>query len=239
MARAAATLPGGQAIRGVLFLALQHARVEVAVARIVYQTVLQPVEPVAGRHHRRAEHRQLGAREVLPGIAGRGEPGPQLGRHQPDPVVGGSASDDAVVVVGVALGLHQGVMSALRAADEVGEVGVAAVVGARDRLAGDGRLVLRAIPEVDQPHRVSQRPASVEAAGAGVAVVGGHRRVAPGHRSGKLPIADGAGRAPGPYALEPPRSILRPEEARPRTRSPSPPPDSPPRRCGRTRRPRP
>ena len=48
-----------------------------------------------------------------------------------------------------------------------------------------------------------ERPASVEAARAGVAVVGGDCRVALGHRGGELPVADGAGRAAGSDPLEP------------------------------------
>ena len=49
-----------------------------------------------------------------------------------------------------------------------------------------------------------ERPAPVEAARAGVPVVGRDRRVAPGHGGGELPVADGAGGASRADPLEPP-----------------------------------
>src|SRR5258708_36885352 len=64
------------------------------------------------------------------------------------PVVGGTAAEDAVVVGGEALCLHQRLLAAGRAAVEVGVAGGAAVEGGDDRLRRRGHLMRRPPAEI-------------------------------------------------------------------------------------------
>ena len=88
------------------------------------------------------------------------------------PVVGWIAGDDPVEVVGVALGLHQALLTALRAADVVGISRRAVVERRGDRLAIVGRDMQRSMPKVGDELRVSDRPRGVEPAGAWPDVAG-------------------------------------------------------------------
>ena len=93
------------------------------------------------------------------------------------PVVGGRAGDDAVVVGGEALRLHERLAAAVRAGIEVRALGRAAVERRDGRFRCDGGFVDRAIAEVDDLLGMAERPAGIGAAGA-VAGVGGGRGVA-------------------------------------------------------------
>ena len=77
------------------------------------------------------------------------------------PEVGRIAADDAVVVVREALGFHERLLAALRAADKVREPRARAVEGLGDRLALQGHLVRCSIREIDDQLGVAESPDSV------------------------------------------------------------------------------
>ena len=77
------------------------------------------------------------------------------------PVVGGSSGDDAVEVVGVALGFHEALLASGGAAFPVGALLRLAVEGGDDRFGFYGGLVLGAIAEVDDLFGMAEGEAGV------------------------------------------------------------------------------
>src|SRR5207249_226215 len=115
------------------------------------------------------------------------------------PEVGRCPDDDAIVVVGEALRFHERLPAAVRASAEVGTPGTVAVDGADDRLGPLGRFVDRAIPEIDDPFRVSQGPAGVAAR---VAIIRPGGSVAAAEPGGQGAVQDRAREAAIANALE-------------------------------------
>ena len=114
----------------------QLGRIEMAAPRIVDDAVLQ--------HRRCASHastadlrqqRELRRRHdrLAVGVV-RGDPRVEEGERLPDAVVRRIAGDDAVVVLGIALRFGERLVSARRAADEVGVLGEPALRVADDQL---------------------------------------------------------------------------------------------------------
>src|SRR5690606_6292392 len=91
----------------------------------------------------------------------------------------GGAGDDAVEVVGVALGLHQRLPAAVGATGEVGVLGRLPVVGLGDRLGDERGDVLGPVGHVDSQLRVRVGPEGVSRVDADVAAVAGAEDDAP------------------------------------------------------------
>src|ERR1044071_8179104 len=91
---------------------------------------------VACRYHRLKKCRQLVDRDGVRagGILVIALPGPDVPRAQLEHSVNRRASDDPIVVVGVALGLHERLSAASGAPDEVGAIRIASIETADDRL---------------------------------------------------------------------------------------------------------
>ena len=164
----------GEAAGGLGSVALDRCRIPVAGPRIVDQPVLEPVAGVA-----LGEGGILRQLEVVGGEGGAGR-AEGVGPHQAGGLrlqrVNRRAGDNRVVIVGVTLRLHQSHAPAGRAADVVGVVELAAVVGGGKLLARNRHLVDRAVAEVLGGFRVL-RPGVVPHAGAGMSAVGLHRGV--------------------------------------------------------------
>ena len=158
----------------------QVLRLEIAPARIVEHTVLDPVVRVARGEDARPEQLERGRGEHR-GVDVALGMDRLLVLHEAcrdaGPVVGGRRGHDAVEVVRVALRLHHRLPAAPRAADEVGIVGRPLVVVRDDRLCGFGGQMHGAVAEVLLPSRMIECPARLDAA-AGVPGVGPDRGVA-------------------------------------------------------------
>ena len=142
-------LRSGQTRRPVRALALDHLRIEAALARIVDQPVLQAIVHVTGVHGRLVNGGKLaGWNETGLGDVHRVRD-PQLSGHLARPEVHRRGGDDAVVVGGIAPGFHERLPPAVRAAVPVGSRRRVAVEGGGDRLGGHGHLVHRAVAVVD------------------------------------------------------------------------------------------
>ena len=99
------------------------------------------------------------------------------------PVAGRSAGNDSVEILGIPLRFHQRLTSAIGASVEITARRRAAEKISNNRLRLQIRLMHRAIPEIDQLLRVSDRPCR---AGATLMTVVGRRRgITPLHRLGK------------------------------------------------------
>ena len=99
--------------------------------------------------------------------------------HQPRPVVRRGARDDAVVVAGESLRLHQSLIAARGTADEVRPLGRLAVERLHDRLCPNRCLVLRPVSKVDQLFGLLEgKPRGIDARRGLVARIGRCRRVA-------------------------------------------------------------
>src|ERR1039458_747949 len=114
--------------------------------------------------------------------------------QQVRPIVGGRARDDAIVILGVALGFHQRLAAAVGAGAEVRALGVLAVEGVQDGLGFHGRFVNGAMAEVGNLLGVIERPSGIRPACMVTGVCGGGGVVV---RDGvaHLVVADGAGEA--------------------------------------------
>src|SRR5438045_2323059 len=77
------------------------------------------------------------------------------------PVIGGGSGDDAVEVIGVALGFHEALLASGGAAIPVGALLRLAVEGGDDRFGFYGRLMLGAIAEVDDFFGMAESEAGV------------------------------------------------------------------------------
>src|SRR5205823_2761772 len=127
--------------------ALDAARIEVAPARIVDLAVDESVDVIALRDDRLEDRPQLRRRD---GVRARrveevALPSPDVPRAQIDDAVDRRAGDDAVVVVGVALRLHEGLAAARGAGVEVRLRGGVTVEGPDDGFRADRGLVDRAV----------------------------------------------------------------------------------------------
>ena len=98
------------------------------------------------------------------------------------PVIGGGSGDDAVEVVGVALGFHEALLASGGAALPVGALLRLAVEGGDDRFGFYGRFVLGAIAEVDDLFRMVEGVAGVGVIAMVTGIGGG----------GGVSVADGA-----------------------------------------------
>src|SRR5690606_21126880 len=120
----------------------------------------EAVGGVAGGHDLALQEGELVGAEDLVAVAvgvDGGDPGEEL-PGQCDEVVAGGAGDDAVEVVGVALGLHQRLPSAVGASGEVGVPWGLPVVGLGDGLGGQRGDVFGAVSGVDAQLRVGVGP---------------------------------------------------------------------------------
>ena len=138
-----------------------------------------PSMRVARGRHRIAENRRLVRGNVALGILQRGDRIPQVRASiETRPVVRRITGDQTIEVVGIALRLHQTLLSAFGAADVIRIVRPLAVERARDGLAVDrGRHVRSAVPEVGDEIRAAERPGRVERSRADVSGVGARRCV--------------------------------------------------------------
>src|SRR5438552_11182617 len=105
------------------------------------------------------------------------------------PVVGGSAGNDSVELVGITLRLHQSLASAIRAADKIAPRRVAPIERANDRFGLNACLVYRAISEIDQLLRMADGPGC--AASSLVTIVSAGDGIAAGERIDEIPIRNG------------------------------------------------
>src|SRR5436190_848318 len=135
--------------------------IEVASPRVVDDAVHDAVERVTGGERRGLDGGELARRDVAAWSTHRRLLVPNEPHEVVRPEVGRCPDDDAIVVVGEALRFHERLPAAVRASAEVGTPGTVAVEGADDRLGPLGRFVDRAIPEIDDPFRVSHGPAGV------------------------------------------------------------------------------
>ncbi len=67
----------------------------------------------------------------------------------PGAVVGCGSADDAIVVIRVPLGLHQGLLASGGTAGEVGVLRIARIIGAHDLFRGQGHFVGGPVSPVD------------------------------------------------------------------------------------------
>jgi hypothetical protein len=145
-----------QAVRCVRARAQQRARIEPAGRRVVDNG---GHDPRAGSNRGPVDHRQLAqrdeARRVVEGRARLPHPGGRLVR----PVVRRGAGDDAVVVVGETLGLHERFMATVGAAGKVREPRRCAVEGRDDQLGGHRGDVVRPVAPVGDLLRMPEREA--------------------------------------------------------------------------------
>src|SRR5205814_1059682 len=98
---------------------------------------------------------------------------PHLCALQAGGVVGRGAGDDAVVVVGEALGFGEGLTAAGGASVPEGQLGSGAVVAGGDGFGGDGHFVDGAVGEVEELIGVADDESRLVAGVAGVGAGGG------------------------------------------------------------------
>ena len=113
------------------------------------------------------------------------------------PVIGGSARDDAIVILGVTLGFHERLPAPVGARAEIRALRVFAVERVQDNLGLHRRFVDGAIPEVRDLLRMIERPCGIRPAGM-VAGVGGCGGVVMGHGVGHLVVANRSRESPLP-----------------------------------------
>ena len=186
-------LRGGQAIAGLTGLALQDAWIEAAGFLVADE------RPAGGALLQRPVLQQLqrGQVEVGAGL-GQGllDVGPPAGGQ--GVVVGRGAGDDAVEVVGEPLRFHQRLAPAGRAADEIGQLRTAALLGGDQRLGRIGGFLQRARREVRDLLGVPQRPdrgatvadVAVVSACRGIASLGARLDGSRGYGAGQAAVAD-------------------------------------------------
>ena len=182
-------LARGQAVGRVGAFALEHLGIETAMQRIADQTVLQPVRCVARGERRAVNHGILARRNEAFRMIER-----RFRIHQHlhalvHAVVPGRAGEDGVEVGGKALRLLEGHAAAAGAAVEVRELRVFAVKRGKRLLALRGGLVHRAVAEVGQLFRMTEREAGMSA---GVSGIGGRGRVAACERRRERAVLDRA-----------------------------------------------
>src|SRR6185369_7006336 len=105
------------------------------------------------------------------------------------------AGENAVEDLGIALGDHQGLTSAVRATDEVAEARHPAVERLGQHLGRLARYLERAIAVVGYPFRRAGRPTGVEAVRADVARVCRRGDRATAHLGGQSRLRDRSGKA--------------------------------------------
>ena len=93
-----------EATVGVGALAEQSRWVEVALPRVIEDTVRYTVLGVAGSKHSGADGRDLGRRNVTGLIQGGSQANPHSADQQVCPKIGGGAGKDAVVIFGESAG---------------------------------------------------------------------------------------------------------------------------------------
>ena len=172
-----------------------------AARRVFDDAILHAIERVAGGQRGGLNGRQFLRRNVAVLIAEQRQIVPSGVGQQVGPIVGGRAGDDAVVILGVALGFHERLAAAVGAGAEVGALRALAVEGVQDGLGFHGRFVDGAIAEVGDLLGVIERPGGIGAAGM-VAGIGGGGGVVVGHGVRQLVVADGARETAVADALE-------------------------------------
>src|SRR5438309_9937590 len=93
------------------------------------------------------------------------------------PIICWGAGQNAVVIVGIALGFHQGLAAAIGTVCEIGMLGSVSVEGLHGGFAEGRHFVNGAVGEIDNFFGMAERPGGVGAT-CGVAGVGGGGRVA-------------------------------------------------------------
>ena len=179
--------------------ALQHRGIEPAARRVLEQAVLHAVERVAGVDDRAMQQlalrlqqasRRVGVERLCDADGLRGASGPVKARR---------AGDDAVEVRREALGFGHRLPAASGTPVPVRERRRGAEVRGHDRFRGDGHLVHRAPPEIDQLLRVPQRE---DRRVADVTGVGGRRGVAARERASHGGIGNRAAERAVAHRLE-------------------------------------
>ena len=182
------------AVRRLTGLAGQAGGIKRTLTRIVEHAVDDAVFAVAGGERAPMQEPQGCRRKVVDAALENGQRGVEVSGHQPRPVVGRHAGNDAVVIVREPLRFHQPFVAARRAADEVGAFWSFRVERLRDRLRLERGLVVGAIREVDQPFGFLERePGRIRPARGFMAGVGRGRRIAPPQLVRKLGERDGSG----------------------------------------------
>src|SRR6185369_12131049 len=131
-------LRSGEAAIGITLLAEEHAGIKAAFARIIEHAVFYAVLCVTGFSNGFADSRNF----FYADIAFRGRLSslhvPDEGSKHPGPVVCGGPGDDAVIVRGKALRLHEGLASAVGAAGKIRFLCRLAIEGLNDGFGPDG-----------------------------------------------------------------------------------------------------
>ena len=192
----------GQATVLLRGLAEEHARIEVAARGIFDDAVLHAIERIASGQGGGLNGGQLLRRNEAVLIAEQREIIPSGVGQQVRPIVGGRAGDDAVVILGIALGFHQRLAAAVGARAEVGTLGSLAVEGVQDGLGFHGRFVNGAIAEVGDLLGVVERPGGIDSWRGAVTGVGAGAGVVVADGVGQLVVADVAGEAAVACALK-------------------------------------
>ena len=127
-------------------------------ARIFDHAIFHSVEGVALPQNRLLNGGKLGRRDGGFRIVEQGALVPQKACEKVGPVVGGSAGDDTVEVVGKPLRFHEGLAAAVRTTDEVAAGGRSAVEGLHDGARLQCGFMHRAVAEIDQLFRDGRWP---------------------------------------------------------------------------------
>src|SRR5260221_1826137 len=132
------------------------------------------------------------------------------------PVVGGSSGEDAVVIIGKTLGLHQGLAAAIGAGDEGAMLRIFSAEGFDGGLGDAGHFVDAAVAEVGNFFGMAEGPAGIGAT-CGVSGVSANRRVAFFHGNGQRLIINFTGEATVAPALEisVPRDVVSSADGKP------------------------
>ncbi len=154
----------GQAlVRVFARLALNGRRIEVALPRIVQDSVAHAVKFVAGREHRRRDRRNFRLRnKTRRRRAVRACVSARRGREQRSPVVRRSPRQNSVIVRGIALRLHQRFAPAIGASRKIRMLRSLPVERVHHLLGDPRHLVNSAMTEVHDFLRMPQRPRRID-----------------------------------------------------------------------------
>ena len=180
-----------EAIGRVARLALEHHRIEAAGRRMADDAVVDAVVGITGRKRRLLHHLQLGGRHTAGLVLHGGRACPQRHDHQRHHLVGGRHGRDAVVVIGIAICLHQPDAAARGAARVQRALRASAVERGDGGLRGHSRFVHRAMTEIGELLRMAGEERTVERT-ALVAHIRSRRGVAARQRAGHVAIGDGS-----------------------------------------------
>ncbi len=188
-------LRGGEAFCRVGAFADDGGGVKVASGGIAENAVFQTVGGVTGGEYGFSDGGNFFfgdvARRVFEhGLGG----GVKIGGEEMGPKVSGRAGEDAVVIVGKALGFHERLAAAVGTTGEVGVFRCIAIEGLDDRFGLDGHFVDGAIAEVGDFFGMAESPIGVDAIGS-MAGVGGGSGVTVTNGGGHFGVVDRTGEA--------------------------------------------